>query len=181
MQGLRTDDWQLIAAHLTVRDLCRMMCVSRAAFDIFIADGAWRHQEQRICTRFPALRVLFRKQRHRNPEVAKKRRRATWRTPRKGVWWVCKQWLMLGCSFDGFWKLSSTVDGGDDVCFAVLQSALPHPERIMSWNVEPRVYSGGYRYMFVLSNKRGIRFDAVYEGGAQPQLYISYNRGGGQN
>lgn len=93
-----------ICAHLGVRDLCSLMGVSRGFFFAFIADGAWRHIQKRLCAASAEFAVVFERhpwdthldgdgQRSANnlrPSGAKKRKLA-WIMPRGGVWWTMKR------------------------------------------------------------------------------------------
>lgn len=103
MEGLRPDHWQHISTFLTIRELCKLMCVSRTWFHFWIDDRYWLYQEQRICFHFPELQSLFEK--NRPSKETRKKRKTEWTMPRKGTWWVFKRWLYLGINMGGFKEL----------------------------------------------------------------------------
>lgn len=100
---LRTDHWQTVSTFLTVRELCRLMCVSRAWFHRWVDDRLWSHQRQRICTQFPDLAALF--DEYRPSKESKKRYKQEWCMPRKGVWRVFKSVLHKACTMSGIKEL----------------------------------------------------------------------------
>jgi hypothetical protein len=137
--SLRTDEWHLIARHLSMRDLCRAMQVSRAWHYVFVDDRAWLAQRERVCARFPALAELFtrgrRKMRQHTSKSsmksnANKKRKTAWIMPRKGIWYVCKRWLSMGFEFKGFrWLLRTGTF--NELVYAIARTHVPHDERIV--------------------------------------------------
>ena len=114
---LRDDEWHAIAAYLAPRDLCAMMRTSHHLCELFVADGAWLTQRNRVCDRFPALSSVFdafdtlpeERGNHASKACIKrnsnKRRKTPWLMPLKGTWYTFKRWLSKGCSFLGFREL----------------------------------------------------------------------------
>lgn len=96
---LGLDHWQSISKFLTVREMGRLMCVSRDWFHRWVDDRLWLFQKQRICAQFPSLEPLFDKWR------PKKRHRQEWCMPRKGIWWVFKHFLSEVRDMRGIKKL----------------------------------------------------------------------------
>lgn len=147
MQGLgilQNDHWQHISTFLTVKELCRLMCVSRSCFHFWIDDRYWSYQEKRICFRFPELKFLF--ENHRPSKETKKRRKTGWKMPRKGTWWVFKRWLYLGTSMSGFKELCKKEDT-HIIAIVILSLNIPCRRDFISENrVIPNPIRGGPNY-----------------------------------
>lgn len=82
MEGLGLDHWQYISKFLTIRELCRLMRVSRAWFHQWIDDRSWLYQEQRVCASFPDLKLIF--DNCRASEATRKKNKTHWTIPRSG-------------------------------------------------------------------------------------------------
>jgi len=118
MEG-SADQWHLITPFLSIVDLCRLMRVSKKWFYLWIADRAWIHHRIRICNRFPNLNSVFdawckkgavsehysKRSQNVNTIKRQKTRKKAWGTPRRGIWYVFKNWLMMGTSLGGIRKL----------------------------------------------------------------------------
>lgn len=100
---LKMNHWQTVTKFLTIRELGRLMCVSREWFRLWVDDSLWLYQEKRICAQFPGLKSLF--DNCRTSKEAKKRHKTEWSMPRKGTWWVFKNSLYKGCYMDGIKEL----------------------------------------------------------------------------
>jgi hypothetical protein len=148
MEGfsVSSDQWHLVARHLRIVDLCRLMQVSRDWFHLWIADRAWWHHRQRICARFPELNALFElycdknaSGEHSSKRTKKsnsnKKRKKVWITPKRGVWYIFKKWLMMGTNMKGFKTLLKRKDM-HPLAMSVVKICLPFPERITKLYVE---------------------------------------------
>lgn len=93
------DHWQSMSKFLTIREMGRLMCVSRTWFHRWVDDRLWLFQKQRICGQFPSLEPLF--DEWQPTKETKKRHRREWCMPRKGIWWVFKRFLYLARNMDG--------------------------------------------------------------------------------
>jgi hypothetical protein len=135
---ISSDQWHLIARHLSVVDLCRLMQVSKDWFHLWIADRAWAHQRRRICDRFPNLKSVFdlycegaAANEHTSKRTQKsnsnKKRKTAWITPKKGIWYVFKRWLMQGTSMKGIKEL---LKSKEDIVLSVIKNTLPFQELI---------------------------------------------------
>lgn len=142
MEGLRPDHWHTIAKYLSVIDLCHMMQLSHSSFYLWVADRAWAHQRQRICARFPALNAIFdlyceqgasgqHTSKRAEKSNANKKRKTAWITPRKGIWYVFKRWLILGTTMKGIKSLCKREEM-HPIVISVIQSTLPYQEYITS-------------------------------------------------
>ncbi|MEO6077234.1 MAG: hypothetical protein ABIP54_00420 [Candidatus Andersenbacteria bacterium] len=138
MEGLRPDHWQAVSKFLTIRDMYRLMRVSRAWFHLWVDDRLWSFQEHRICAHFPDLKLLF--DNCRTSKESKKRHKKEWVIPRKGTWRVFKKWLFLACRMDGFKKLCKNKEM-HPIVFAALRLVIPRPDFIIKSQVEECINS----------------------------------------
>lgn len=143
MEGLRIDHWQTITKFLTIRDMCRLMCVSHTLFHLLVDDDRlWIFQEQRICALFPNLKPLF--DNCRTSTEAKKRHKTEWVMPRKGTWWFFKRWLLLACDMGGIKELCLKEEM-HPIVFAMIRITIPCPELITEEKMvkcEKKTYQG---------------------------------------
>lgn len=153
MEGfsVSSDQWHLVARHLSIVDLCRLMQVSREWFHLWIADRAWSYHRQRICSQFPELNALFElycdqgaSGEHSSKRTQKsnsnKERKKVWITPKRGVWYIFKKWLMMGTNMQGFETLLKRKDM-HPLAMSVIKMCLPFQERITKLYAE---YSNHY-------------------------------------
>lgn len=135
-----SDQWHLVAKHLNVRDLCRLMQVSKDWFHLWIADRAWAHQRQRICATFPTLESVFgfsceivdvseHTCKRTEKSNSNKKRKKAWVTPRKGIWYTFKKWFMMGTHMKGIKELCKREETYPIVMSVILFN-LPHHELI---------------------------------------------------
>lgn len=145
-KGFSSDQWHLVARHLSIVDLCRLMQVSRDWFHLWIADRAWWYHRQRICAHFPELNALFElycdkgaSGEHSSKRTQKsnsnKKRKKVWITPKRGIWYIFKKWLMMGTNMKGFKTLLKRKDM-HPLAMSVIKSGVPFPERITKSYVE---------------------------------------------
>jgi hypothetical protein len=132
MEGLslKPDNWQYISTFLTIKELCRLTCVSRACFFFWMEDRYWSYQKQRVCFHFPELSPLFEE----NSYAKKKRKKSEWSMPRKGTWWVFKRYLHAGTHMEGFKKICKKEDTRA-LAIAVVSLNIPMRELITGTNV----------------------------------------------
>lgn len=108
---LRTDHWQTVSTFLTIRELCRLMCVSRVWFHRWVDDRLWYFQRQRVCAKFPELGAIL--DEYRATTKKKKRKKIDDDNdveqglciPRKGLWSAFKRLLHKACTMDGIKEL----------------------------------------------------------------------------
>lgn len=129
---LGLDHWQSMSKFLTVREMGRLMCVSRTWFHRWVDDRLWLFQKQRICTLFPSLEPLFDK--WQPTEETKKRHRREWCMPRKGIWWGFKRFLYLALNMDGI-KALCKKPSCHPLVLAVLSTNIECRELISESNV----------------------------------------------
>jgi len=177
-----TDLWQTkVASNLGVLDLCRLTQVNKEFMSIFLADRAWYHQHNRVCSKFPALVELF--VRHR-PKDAKKRgskrvivhssgtkkRKLSAKDdsgtktatetgrliiPRCGIWYVFKRWLSKGFDIVGFRTLLRD-ESMHILMDAILRNQVPLPENwARAWVVTRR----NAKKWFVVEMRNKINVD----------------------
>jgi hypothetical protein len=150
---LRPDHWHVIGRHLSVVDLCRLMQVSRDWFHLWIADRAWAHQRRRVCTRFPSLNDVFElycdgaaANEHTSKRTQKsnsnKKRKTAWITPKKGVWYVFKRWLMQGTHMKGI-KALCKIEEMHPIVISVVCLNLPCNELITKTKIRQERDAGG--------------------------------------
>lgn len=129
------DQWHLISKHLDVVDLCNLMQVSRDWFHLWISDRAWAHQRQRICNVFPALNQIFElycdmgaSTQHTSKRTEKsnsnKKRKTAWITPRRGIWYIFKKWLMMGTHMKGI-KALCKLDHMHPIVLSIVHLCMP--------------------------------------------------------
>jgi predicted DNA-binding transcriptional regulator AlpA len=145
---LRADHCQVLSKFLTIRELCRLIQVSRKWFHLWIDDRSWLHQEQRVCACFPELKYIF--DELRTSEEAKKRHKKEWVVPRKGTWWTFKRWLYMGCSMDGIKKMCNE-PRMHPLVFSVVKTSIPFPKKITSSTIIKCDKTPGKYYMFRIS------------------------------
>lgn len=143
MEGLvvSSDQWHLVSKWLTVKDLCRLMQVSRNWFHLWISDRAWMHQRNRVCRRFKELNSVFdlycdqgASTEHMSKRTQKsnsnKKRKTPWITPKRGIWYVFKKWLMMGKDMSGVKKLYKN-PSMHPIVVSVVTTLIPFQERIV--------------------------------------------------
>lgn len=145
-----SDQWHLVGKHLNIKDLCRLMQVSKDFFYLWIADRAWSHQKERMCLAFPDLRPVFdyrsdedaasehTSKRARTINANKKRKKA-WGFPKEGTWYVFKRWLMRGTSMKGIKELCLRKDM-HPIVLSVVCLNLPFREFITKSEVRKILY-----------------------------------------
>lgn len=141
------DHWQRISTFLTVRELCRLMQVSLSWFHIWVTDRCWLYQKQRICSRFPELKLLFDKSRTSKETKTKRQKEAELKMPRKGPWYVFKKHLALGLNMHGLRKLCKK-EALHALVFAVVSLNIPHHESITHRRVIPASSNARRRIVF---------------------------------
>lgn len=152
MEGLRPDHWHAIAKYLSVIDLCHMMQLSQSSFYLWVADRAWAHQRQRICARFPALNAIFdlyceqgasgqHTSKRAEKSNANKKRKTAWITPRKGIWYVFKRWLILGTTMKGIKSLCKREEM-HPIVISVVCSIIPCNELITKTKIKKIEHDG---------------------------------------
>lgn len=108
---MERDSWYCASRYLTIRDICRLMQVSRAYFYIGVNDVMWQRQKARICQICPAAELLFHyysidnvvagAKKRNSDEQKKKRKTEKWLTPLYGIWYVFKRWIRHGLNAQG--------------------------------------------------------------------------------
>lgn len=165
MEGVSIDTWHLVAAHLTVRDLCRLMCVSKPWFYMWVADRAWIHQRNRVCARFPALCALFEQYKGKNSindrthRSARKRQAVEFTVPSAGIWYVFKKWILGDNNDIAFGKHKRILL----MCMAELNA--PAPMKVQ----RKEFYSSWYH---------GVGYDIIFHYPATRLLYYIRNNDG---
>lgn len=135
------DHWHIMTSFLSVRDLCRLMQVSRDWFFLWVTDRAWMYQRNRVCRRFPHLEDIFEiwcDPRTVSDHICKssersnsnKRRKVPWVFPVIGIWHVFKRWLMVGKHLDGVRKLVK-LEFTDSLIMCMISTLVPFDERII--------------------------------------------------
>lgn len=120
MASFTPDIYQAMTPHLTIRDLCMLMQVSRAWFTLWVSNRMWQYQKQRICAYDPLLGALFEQKKKQN----KKRHKSEWVIPKKGTWYVFKHYLSLACTEKGIKKLCKQPNA-HCVVFAMMKTLIP--------------------------------------------------------
>lgn len=140
MTSQGADVWHLVGRYFSVVDLCRCMQVSPAWFHLWVSDRAWNHQRKRMCAMFPELTPIFDKwcdqaasgehtSKRSQKSNSNKKRKTAWITPRRGIWYVFKKWLMMGTSVDGLKQLCKR-DEVRGVVISVFKTHVPKRDEI---------------------------------------------------
>lgn len=140
MTSQGADVWHLVGRYFSVVDLCRCMQVSPAWFHLWVSDRAWNHQRKRMCAMFPELTPIFDKwcdqaasgehtSKRSQKSNSNKKRKTAWITPRRGIWYVFKKWLMKGTSIQGIKELCKREEV-HGVVFSVFKTYVPNCDKI---------------------------------------------------
>jgi len=133
---LGSDEWHLLVGpHLSVRDLCHLMQVSRSWFALWVADRAWKYHRERVCRLCPGLEQFFDEHPSKDPNEhiahqsiksnENKKRKVAWIIPKCGNWWVFRRWLSRGCTMVGFRQIIKEPKA-HIVMDAIVKCILPH-------------------------------------------------------
>lgn len=160
MEGpsLRADHWLSVARHLSVRELCRCMQVSRAWFYMWVADRMWAQHRRRICAGNPELVRLFEEHsdasgdggEHESKRSRKSnsnaKRKTPWIMPKQGTWYVFRRWLSKGMSAQELRKLPRHQWESSAVLASLVRSHLPDPQGWSNFQIHYNVVPPGRRY-----------------------------------
>jgi hypothetical protein len=141
MSNQGADVWHLVGRYFSVVDLCRCMQVSPTWFHLWVSDRAWNHQRKRMCAMFPELTPVFDKwcdqgasgehtSKRSQKSNSNKKRKTAWITPRRGIWYVFKKWLMMGTNIPGIKKVCKREDT-QSIIISFFKTWVPLREKII--------------------------------------------------
>lgn len=128
MEGLRVDHWQTVSKFLTIREMGRLMCVSRGWYHLWKEDRMWVYQKERMCSIYPDLRRYFEGVRT-SKQFSKKKRKTEISKPQSGIWSVFKRYMYAACTCTDFKKLCQK-EKHFPLVTSVAKSMIPCPELI---------------------------------------------------
>lgn len=132
------EGWLLIAQFLRPSDLCHMMQLSKNHFHLWVVDRMRMHQRKRMCAKFPLIAPVFdvfvdnltEHTSKRAKASNSKKRKTSWITPKKGIWYFFKRWLSRGFTRSGFFQLYTNVQM-HPIAASIILMHMPYSSRVV--------------------------------------------------